>query len=63
MLLPMGLPKNLSVVAWGLSLEHLTMIKCGINSVWELKCREYRGSEKKESKEKKARKEEVHHYE
>ena len=36
LLLPMGLPENLSVVAWGLSLEHLTMIKCGISSVWEL---------------------------
>ncbi|KAB0407082.1 hypothetical protein E2I00_013627, partial [Balaenoptera physalus] len=36
MLLPMGLPENLSVVAWGLSLEHLTIIKCGISNVWEL---------------------------
>ncbi|KAJ8781839.1 hypothetical protein J1605_006397 [Eschrichtius robustus] len=36
MLLPMGLPENLSVVSWGLSLEHLTIIKCGISSVWEL---------------------------
>ncbi|XP_035294278.1 phenylalanine--tRNA ligase alpha subunit-like [Cricetulus griseus] len=36
MLLPMGLPKNVSVIAWGLSLERPTMIKYGINNIREL---------------------------
>ncbi|XP_040096761.1 phenylalanine--tRNA ligase alpha subunit isoform X1 [Oryx dammah] len=36
MLLPMGLPENVSVIAWGLSLERLTMIKYGINNIREL---------------------------
>uniref|UniRef100_A0A2K6EXQ9 Phenylalanine--tRNA ligase alpha subunit n=1 Tax=Propithecus coquereli TaxID=379532 RepID=A0A2K6EXQ9_PROCO len=36
MLLPMGLPENVSVIAWGLSLERPTMIKYGINNIREL---------------------------
>ena len=36
MLLPMGLPKDVNVIAWGLSLERPTMIKCGINNIREL---------------------------
>ncbi|XP_047428717.1 phenylalanine--tRNA ligase alpha subunit [Mugil cephalus] len=36
MLLPMGLPKDVSVIAWGLSLERPTMIKYGINNIREL---------------------------
>uniref|UniRef100_A0A671K2S9 Phenylalanine--tRNA ligase alpha subunit n=1 Tax=Sinocyclocheilus anshuiensis TaxID=1608454 RepID=A0A671K2S9_9TELE len=36
MLLPMGLPKGVSVIAWGLSLERPTMIKYGINNIREL---------------------------
>lgn len=36
MLLPMGLPKNVSVIAWGLSLERPTMIKYGIQNIRDL---------------------------
>ncbi|XP_026997552.2 phenylalanine--tRNA ligase alpha subunit [Tachysurus fulvidraco] len=36
MLLPMGLPADVSVIAWGLSLERPTMIKYGINNIREL---------------------------
>ncbi|XP_051827597.1 phenylalanine--tRNA ligase alpha subunit [Antechinus flavipes] len=36
MLLPMGLPEGISVIAWGLSLERPTMIKYGINNIREL---------------------------
>ncbi|XP_059496039.1 phenylalanine--tRNA ligase alpha subunit isoform X1 [Stegostoma tigrinum] len=36
MLLPMGLPENVTVIAWGLSLERPTMIKYGINNIREL---------------------------
>jgi len=36
MLLPMGLPENVSVIAWGLSLERPTMIKYGYDNIREL---------------------------
>ncbi|XP_075433620.1 phenylalanine--tRNA ligase alpha subunit [Ascaphus truei] len=36
LLLPMGLPEDVSVIAWGLSLERPTMIKYGINNIREL---------------------------
>ncbi|KAJ3088994.1 hypothetical protein HK102_007446 [Quaeritorhiza haematococci] len=36
MLLPMGLPPDVSVIAWGLSLERPTMIKYGIDNIREL---------------------------
>ncbi|KAK2174551.1 hypothetical protein NP493_791g01053 [Ridgeia piscesae] len=36
MLLPMGLPEDVSVIAWGLSLERPTMIKYGLNNIREL---------------------------
>jgi len=36
MLLPMGLPPTVSVIAWGLSLERPTMIKYGINNIRDL---------------------------
>ncbi|XP_065184182.1 phenylalanine--tRNA ligase alpha subunit-like [Sycon ciliatum] len=36
MLLPMGLPKDVSVIAWGLSLERPTMIKYKINNIRDL---------------------------
>lgn len=36
MLLPMGLPDNVNVIAWGLSLERPTMIKYGINNIRDL---------------------------
>ncbi|BFY99225.1 hypothetical protein BsWGS_02265 [Bradybaena similaris] len=36
MLLPMGLPSDVSVIAWGLSLERPTMIKYGINNIRDL---------------------------
>ncbi|XP_078285637.1 phenylalanine--tRNA ligase alpha subunit isoform X1 [Rhinoraja longicauda] len=36
MLLPMGLPEGVCVIAWGLSLERPTMIKYGINNIREL---------------------------
>ncbi|EGF79764.1 hypothetical protein BATDEDRAFT_19849 [Batrachochytrium dendrobatidis JAM81] len=36
MLLPMGLPPDVKVIAWGLSTERPTMIKYGINNIREL---------------------------
>jgi len=36
MLLPMGLPENVNVIAWGLSLERPTMIKYGYENIREL---------------------------
>jgi len=36
MLLPMGLPANVAVIAWGVSLERPTMIKYGINNIRDL---------------------------
>jgi len=36
MLLPMGLPENVHVIAWGLSLERPTMIKYGIDNIRDL---------------------------
>ncbi|XP_016942010.2 phenylalanine--tRNA ligase alpha subunit [Drosophila suzukii] len=36
MLLPMGVPENVNVIAWGLSLERPTMIKYGINNIRDL---------------------------
>jgi len=36
MLQPMGLPENVNVIAWGLSLERPTMIKYGINNIRDL---------------------------
>jgi len=36
MLRPMGLPENVNVLAWGLSLERPTMIKYGINNIRDL---------------------------
>ena len=36
MLAPMGLPENVRVIAWGLSLERLTMIKYGIKNIRDL---------------------------
>ncbi|KAI8908229.1 tRNA synthetases class II core domain (F)-domain-containing protein [Powellomyces hirtus] len=36
MLLPMGLPDDVSVIAWGLSTERPTMIKCGIDNIRKL---------------------------
>lgn len=36
MLLPMGLPENVSVIAWGLSLERPTMIKYKIDNIRDL---------------------------
>ncbi|XP_025109096.1 phenylalanine--tRNA ligase alpha subunit-like [Pomacea canaliculata] len=36
MLLPMGLPEDVSVIAWGLSLERPTMIKYKINNIRDL---------------------------
>jgi phenylalanyl-tRNA synthetase alpha chain len=36
MLLPMGLPKDVRVIAWGLSLERPTMIKCGLDNIRDL---------------------------
>lgn len=36
MLLPMGLPEDVNVIAWGLSLERPTMIKYGINNIREM---------------------------
>ena len=36
MLLPMGIPSDVNVIAWGLSLERPTMIKYGINNIREL---------------------------
>ena len=36
MLEPLGLPKDVSAIAWGLSLERPTMIKYGYNNIREL---------------------------
>ncbi|XP_065158107.1 phenylalanine--tRNA ligase alpha subunit [Atheta coriaria] len=36
MLLPMGLPEDVKVIAWGLSLERPTMIKYGYNNIRDL---------------------------
>ena len=36
MLLPMGLPEDVRVIAWGLSLERPTMIKYGIDNIRHL---------------------------
>ncbi|XP_043678483.1 phenylalanine--tRNA ligase alpha subunit [Vespula pensylvanica] len=36
MLLPMGLPEGVNVIAWGLSLERPTMIKYGLNNIRDL---------------------------
>ncbi|KAJ8955055.1 hypothetical protein NQ314_006935, partial [Rhamnusium bicolor] len=36
MLLPMGLPEDVCVIAWGLSLERPTMIKYGFNNIRDL---------------------------
>jgi len=36
MLLPMGLPEDVTAIAWGLSLERPTMIQYGINNIREL---------------------------
>ncbi|PHJ20147.1 phenylalanine--trna ligase alpha subunit [Cystoisospora suis] len=36
MLLPMGLPEDVSVIAWGLSLERPTMIRYGISNIRQL---------------------------
>ena len=36
MLRPMGLPEDVSVIAWGLSLERPTMIKYGLNNIRDL---------------------------
>ncbi|XP_005100499.1 phenylalanine--tRNA ligase alpha subunit [Aplysia californica] len=36
MLLPMGLPNDVTVIAWGLSLERPTMIKYGIDNIRDL---------------------------
>jgi len=36
MLLPMGLPEDVRVIAWGLSLERPTMIKYGIDNIRDL---------------------------
>lgn len=36
LLLPMGLPENVRVIAWGLSLERPTMIKYGINNIRDM---------------------------
>ena len=36
MLRPMGLPEDVNVIAWGLSLERPTMIKYGLNNIRDL---------------------------
>jgi len=36
MLLPMGLPPDVRVIAWGLSLERPTMIRYGIDNIRDL---------------------------
>lgn len=36
MLRPLGLPEDVRVIAWGLSLERPTMIKYGIDNIREL---------------------------
>ena len=39
MLQPMGLPENVRVIAWGLSLERPTMIKYSIPSIRGILCK------------------------
>lgn len=36
LVLPMGVPENVNIIAWGLSLERPTMIKYGINNIRDL---------------------------
>lgn len=36
MLLPLGLPPDVQVIAWGLSTERPTMIKYGLNNIRDL---------------------------
>lgn len=36
MLRPMGFPEDVSVIAWGLSLERPTMIQFGVSNIKEL---------------------------
>ena len=36
MLLPMGLPKDVNVIAWGLSLERPTMIQYNVGNIRDL---------------------------
>ena len=36
MLEPMGLPKDVSVIAWGISLERPTMIYYGVDNIRDL---------------------------
>lgn len=36
MLRPMGFPEDVSVIAWGLSLERPTMVRFGLNEIQEL---------------------------
>uniref|UniRef100_U5EMI8 phenylalanine--tRNA ligase n=1 Tax=Corethrella appendiculata TaxID=1370023 RepID=U5EMI8_9DIPT len=36
MLLPMGIPEEVNIIAWGLSLERPTMIKYGLNNIRDL---------------------------
>jgi phenylalanyl-tRNA synthetase alpha chain len=36
MLRPMGFPEDVSVIAWGLSLERPTMIQFGMSNIKEL---------------------------
>jgi len=36
MLIPMNLPPDVRVIAWGLSLERPTMIKCGLKNIRDL---------------------------
>ena len=36
MLRPMGLPEDVTVIAWGMSLERPTMIKYGFNNIRDL---------------------------
>jgi phenylalanyl-tRNA synthetase alpha chain len=43
MLRPMGLPEDVSVIAWGLSLERPTMILYGIDNIRDLFGHKVRG--------------------
>jgi phenylalanyl-tRNA synthetase alpha chain len=49
MLLPMGLPKDVSVIAWGLSLERPTMIYYGLKNIRDLFGHEVNINETKKS--------------
>lgn len=49
MLLPMGLPENVSVIAWGLSLERPTMIHYGLKNIRDLFGHEVNISDTKKS--------------